>query len=415
MASPPPRLSPERPATCHVVVPGESLQAVVDAAPDRTALCLSPGTYDAPVALARGVVLWGPRDAVVRSRGQGTTVTLGGTGTQLLGVTVDGSGDRFDTTDAGVLVLGAQDARVEGVRLVNATFGILVERSRGVIVRANEVVGNPRTSLGMRGDGIRLWETRDSIVDGNVVRSSRDVVVWFSPNNRVENNDVENSRYGTHLMYSSDAVVANNRYVRDEVGVFVMYSRNVDVDHNIAADAGGSAGMGIGLKESGNVRVRNNLLVHDSVGVYIDESPLQPQDFDAFDRNVFRLDDTAVVFHASPRGTSFRQCSFRDNSVQVRVDGGGDATGITWDENDWSDYAGYDLNGDGIGDAPYELRSLSLDLIDAHPDLAFFAGAPTLALVEAAGRALPVFEPRTVLRDAHPRMSPLPIGGSDAH
>ena len=412
--APPPQLTPDRPASCLVVSPGEPVQRAIDAATDRAALCLSPGTYSGPLQLSRGMVLWGPHDAVVRSSGEGTTVTLTGSGTRLLGLTIDGSGNRFDKVDAAVRVEAAEDAQIEGVRVVHSAFGIIVERSRRVAVRANEIVGNRQLTLGMRGDAIRLWETRDSVVEGNDVHDSRDVVIWFSPHNRVENNRIDGSRYGTHLMYSSDAVVARNRYVRDEVGVFVMYSRNVDVDHNLAADEGSSAGMGLGLKESGNVHAHGNMFIHDSVGLYVDNSPFEPKDVDDFESNVFRLDGTGVIFHSTPHRTSFRSCSFRDNSAQVRVDGGGDALGVVWDGNDWDDYSGYDLNGDGVGDVPYTLRSLSADLLDAHPNLAFFAGAPTLALVEAAGRALPLFEPRTILRDAHPRMAPLPLGGLDA-
>jgi hypothetical protein len=74
----------------------------------------------------------------------------------------------------------------------------------------------------------------------------------------------------------------------------------------------------------------------------------------------------------------------------VRVDGGGDALGIEWDRNDWDDYRGYDLDGDGVGDVPYELRSLSNELRARYPDLAFFDGSPTVALTgtaQALGRA----------------------------
>jgi nitrous oxidase accessory protein len=407
--------SPPRPASCRALTSAEPLQAAIDESRPGTALCLEPGTYPGPIRVDHGVVLWGPRDAVVASSGQGTTVDLRGAGTQLLGLTVRGSGHRFDTTDAAVKVSFSEDARVEGVRVVGATFGIIVERSKRVTVRSNEVVGSGDLSLGMRGDGIRFWETEDSILQDNDVHDSRDVVVWYSPRNHIEGNRVTRSRYGTHLMFSRDTVVVRNRYVGNEVGVFVMYTRDVRVEDNLMAGATGAAGMGLGLKESGNVVARGNRIIQDSVGVYVDTSPLQPDDVDVLAQNVFRLDQTAIVFHAPPRGTRIVSNSFRDNAAQVRVDGEGDALGIEWEGNDWDDYRGYDLNGDGTGDVPYELRSLSGELTARHPQLDLFAGSPVLAIIEAAGHVFPLLEPRTLLRDPRPRMRATSLEYADAN
>ena len=103
--------------------------------------------------------------------------------------------------------------------------------------------------------------------------------------------------------------------------------------------------------------------------------------------------------------------SFRDNRTQVRVEGRGDALRVEWSRNDFDDYAGYDLDGDGLGDVPHEVRSLSEDLTARFPNLAFFRGAPALSLVELAGQVVPLFRARTLLRDPEPRMSPLAVTG----
>jgi hypothetical protein len=39
------------------------------------------------------------------------------------------------------------------------------------------------------------------------------------------------------------------------------------------------------------------------------------------------------------------------------------------------------------------------------PALAFFRGTPAMALAEAIGRIVPLFEPRLVLSDPEPRMA----------
>ena len=102
------------------------------------------------------------------------------------------------------------------------------------------------------------------------MRDGRDVVVWYSPGNRVVRNTFLRGRYGSHLMYSSDTIVEGNRAVGNVVGLFVMYSRNVTVRGNLLAGSAGAAGIGLGCKESGNLTVEHNLFLRDTTGVYLD-------------------------------------------------------------------------------------------------------------------------------------------------
>jgi nitrous oxidase accessory protein len=319
-------------------------------------------------------------------------------------VTVDGSGGRYDLLDAAVHVSG-RGARVEGVRVRNAVFGILVERASGATVRGNRVDGDAGQALGLRGDGIRLWEAYDSVVEDNRLADSRDVVLWYASRNRVTRNRIEGGRYGAHLMYSHGNQIVGNRFVGNVTGLFVMYSRGVEIRDNLFADSGGAAGMGLGLKESGDLRVLGNLFVHNTIGVYVDTSPLWPDDRNRFEGNLFRLNGVAVSFLGRAAGNEFRGNGFRDNQLQVQVDGRGDARQAAWRSNQFDDYAGYDLDGDGAGDVPYELRNLTSDLVAEAPALAFFRGTPAFALAEAIGRIVPLFEPRLVLSDPAPRMT----------
>ena len=68
-----------------------------------------------------------------------------------------------------------------------------------------------------------------------------------------------------------------------------------------------------------------------------------------------------------------------------------------------------DFDEDGVGDVPYELRSLSTALISRYPDLSFFRGSASLSLVSAVGEMVPLLAPHPVLRDEHPRMRALPF------
>ena len=396
------RVQVARPAGCVDLALDEGLARRMQAARAGEVLCLAPGRWVGQLDVPAGVTVWGPPETTIVSVGQGTTVRLAA-GAQLYGLTVDGSGGRFDVLDAAIHLEG-EGGVVEGVLVRHAFFGILAERARRVRIRGNHVAGLGGESLGLRGDGIRLWETHDSLVEANLVEDARDCVVWYSRHNRVVGNAIHRGRYGTHFMYSHDNEVSGNLYSANEVGIFAMYSRSLSIHHNALLHSGGAAGMGLGLKESGDLHVHHNLIARNTLGLFLDSSPLEPGDTITVEDNMVQLSDVGVAFLSSQSRVTFRGNTFRDNRTPVRVEGGGDALGLTWDHNDWDDYAGYDLDHDGVGDVPYELRDLADGLVARSTDLTFFTGTPALALVSLAGHVAPLMAPKPVLIDARPRL-----------
>jgi nitrous oxidase accessory protein len=392
------------PAGCRELPPGDDLPARLALATPGTRLCLAPGRHAGPLRVGAGVTLAGPREAVLA--GGDTVVTLAGAGAALEGLTIEGSGRRFDRLDAAVFVT-ADDVRIERIAIRGALFGIRAERVRGLSILDNDIHGDPTRPFGLRGDGIRLWEVRGSTLTGNRLADGRDLVAWYAPHNRFQRNRVEGGRYGLHFMYSHDNLVRDNVFADDVVGIFVMYSRRVTLERNQLLRSGGAAGIGLGMKEAGDLRVRGNLFVANTTGVFVDTSAGDPAERNRFEGNEFRFHDRALLFHGAVEHNEFLGNLFRDNRVNVAVEGRGDARAALWRGNAWDDYVGYDLDGDGIGDLPYQPASLSNDWIAEIPALAFFRGTLALGAVEWIARALPLFEPTLLLIDAEPRL----VGG----
>ncbi len=398
------RPAPPRPAQGVDVAAGDALRAAVAAAAPGSTLRLADGVHEGPIAIDKALTIWGSAEAVIRTSGTGTTVDVAAAGVRLLGFTVDGSGGRFELTDAAVRVR-ADDVLLEGLQVRNALFGILVEQSNRATVRNNFVAGNGEPALGLRGDGIRLWEVRDSVVEQNEAHDCRDVVVWYSERCRLLGNHVRGSRYGTHFMYCHDIEVERNTYADNVVAIFVMYSHRVRLRDNTLARSGGAAGMGLGVKESDGLEIERNRILFNTKGIYLDNSPIDRNEHNRFRHNEIAMGEGAVVFHGPAAGNEFTGNSLHDNHAQVQVQGGGDARAAVWSGNHFDDYQGYDLDADGHGDIAYELRSLSGELTAKQPDLLFFRGMPALDLVEITGRVLPMFAPTTVIVDPKPSMA----------
>jgi nitrous oxidase accessory protein len=210
-------------------------------------------------------------------------------------------------------------------------------------------------------------------------------------------------------MHSHDNVVRGNRYQQNAVGVFVMYSRGIEIEDNFFLDAFGASGLGIGIKDSGNVEVRGNTFVRNSAAIYVDNSPVAIDERNVLEGNAFRLGRAGLLFHGRARGNEIRGNAFSSNRDHVVVEGGGDALDAEWAGNHFDDYAGYDLDGDGTGDVPYEVRSLSSELSGTHPAVQYFRGTASFGVVDALGKLVPLFSPRVLMRDERPAVSD-PVG-----
>jgi nitrous oxidase accessory protein len=361
--------------------------------------------YHGPFVVSRAVTLRGSGSGtVIDGGGQGSVVSLSAPGSVLEDVTVQNSGRRNTSEDAAVRMTG-DGSRAARLRVKNSLFGISVGPCKRCVVERVHVVGDGGHSQ-VAGDGIKLWEADDSVVRLSLVEQSRDVVVWYSRRVLLEHNQVRDGRYGTHFMYAHDSIVRDSKLTNNVVGIFVMYSARMRIENNVLAGARGAAGIGLGLKESDGVHVSRNWLVANTVGAYLDRSPVSRGTPVRFDANVVALNQVGLRLHGTERGAGFTGNDFRQNAVLAEVEGGGDALGLDFHDNFWSDYGGYDLNRDGVGDVPYQLKQLSSALKEDHPAVRIFEGTPAMLLIDAIAQAVPVLMSRLLLSDQTPSAQP---------
>ncbi len=386
------------------LVAGADLQAAIEAAPEGSTITLASGSYAGPVHVDRAVTIEAEPGAELVGGGKGTVLTVDAADVTLRGLTVSGSGSDGNKDDAGVQVNGDR-FHVLGVHVRDVNIGIDIHGADHGEVGGCDVHGRSELPMGLRGDGLRLWEAQDDQIIDNRLDGVRDVVVWYSSGNLIAANTVSGARYGTHLMHADKNLVAMNHYDNDVVGIFVMYSEGARLFGNTVVGANGSAGMGFGFKESDDLGVIGNRLLSSTTGLYLDGTPHRIGGDAAFIGNLLAYDATGVRIHEAQPGAHFGANDFHEDTVPVAVDGRLDDSAVVFEGNRWSDYAGYDLDDDGFGDLPYEVRSLSGSLQARHPDLAFFSGTPAAELLDLFAKAFPMFAPPAVARDLRPRWS----------
>lgn len=386
-------------------------EALRAAAPGDTIL-VEAGVYREHLVIERPVVLRGRDGAVIDGGGRGIVVTVSAPAT-IDGFTIRGSGAVQSTEDAGLLGENVAGLRIVGNRFEDVLFGIYLKNCPGAVISSNEIAGKP-LPIPLRGDGIRLWYSPGGIISGNTVTQSRDVVIWFSDSTRVSDNVVTESRYGLHYMYSHDNVFERNRFDTNDVGAFIMYSRGITFRENVFANARGTTGRGLGFKDSDDIRAVGNAMVKNAVGISIDNSPSSDRSVNVFVQNVVAYNDVGVSMLPSVARNAFEKNRFIDNVTPVAVTGGGTALGNRWIGNYWSDYEGFDSDGDDRGDTPYVFQRLSDDLLTKHAPLRVFILSPAAASLDVLSRVFPLLRPEAVVIDSTPQVqAPALVAGTE--
>jgi nitrous oxidase accessory protein len=179
----------------------------------------------------------------------------------------------------------------------------------------------------------------------------------------------------------------------------------VEIRGNRITGSVGAIGMGIGFKESSDVLVEGNTIVYCARGVYLDISPYEPDTTNRFLSNRIAYNSVGVEFHSNWHGNVFRGNDFDGNFTQVAVRGGGGASDHLWEGNRWDDYRGFDRDGDGRGDTPYELYAYADRIWMQVPPAAFFRGSPLFEVIDFLDRLAPFTEPTMILRDSAPQFT----------
>lgn len=377
------------------------LQPLLDATPAGGTLRLATGDYAGPATIAKPLVLDGGGKARLVGNGRGSVLTIATSGATVRGLAVGGSGETHDGVDAGILVTGDGNV-LEGNVLDDVLFGIHLKGGN-----RNRIAGNRITGMDLpkaeRGDGLRLWNSHRNAIENNRFERARDLTFMNSPDNRIVGNSFRDGRYGMHIVFSPRLVVEGNHLEHTGTGIVVLYSPGLTVRANHVAHALTDGGGGIVFKESDDALVEDNQIIHCSVGLRVDAPP-EPVGVLTARGNRFAHNVIGAYFYGEAGGHRFERNRFENNLIQIGISAPGAAGANVWEGNYWSDYQGFDRNGDGIGDTPHELWLFADRIWMETPKAAFFRESPLLETLDFLERLAPFSHPYRILRDPKPLM-----------
>ncbi len=381
--------------------PGE---AIANAAAGDT-IHLLGGTYQGNITLDRPLVLEGDGKAVLRGDGSGSVITVIAGGCVIRGLTVEHSGGMLADEDSGILVKSSGN-RIERNELRDILFGIYLLQSDHNTVTGNVIQGRARLGLGERGSGIHIWNSRHNTITGNTIRQVRDGIYFERAYwSVIRGNRLFDLRYGLHYMWSDDNHFEDNLSYDNVSGAAIMYSRRITFHRNVFVHNRGFSSFGILFQDSVDCLAEENVIADNGVGIFMESLRSS-----LLRHNLVALNDVAIQAFSSASGNLFQRNNFVENLSPIRIIGR--KTGTRWSDqgigNYWSNYDGYDLDGNGVGDVPFKIQNVFEHLEGNHPRLRLYLFSPASQALAFAEETFPVIEGSQEF-DFSPLMKPVPL------
>ena len=305
---------------------------------------------------------------------------------------------------AGIFVLKSTNFVIKDNKFDHVFYAFILQRTKYGVVQHNTITGNAKSETSA-GNGIHLWKCSHMRIEQNRISGMRDGIYFeFVSNSHISNNTSKNNvRYGLHFMFSNHNEYHHNEFKNNGAGVAVMFSKFIKMHHNTFHFNWGTASYGLLLKEIYDADINDNIFEQNTIGINIDGCNRINYKNNHFIRNGWALKFTGGCYANIFEYNNFMHNAF-DLSYNSRLNDN------KFEANYWSEYTGYDLDKNGIGDVPFRPVKLFSYVVNKTPETLVLLRSLFVDIINFSEKVSPVFTPNNLL-DNKPLMKPVnPVG-----
>ena len=387
--------------TVKIDSPRSSIKEAVAASAPGDSIYIRKGLYrESNIVINKPLTLIAEQGVVIDGEFHGHILDIQSDSVTVKGFTLQNVKQSYTKDFAAIHTFKSSHFIIEDNILRKAFFGILIENSKFGIIRNNNIVGEAVREENS-GNGIHCWHSaRLQIYDNHVERMRDGIYFEFVKHSRIERNvSLKNVRYGLHFMFSKDNVYIGNRFQNNGAGVAVMFSSKTTMRNNIFTMNWGSASYGLLLKEIYDADIIDNVFHRNTIGINADGANRINFHGNTFDNNGW-----AIRFLGACYGNRIINNNFMHNALDISYKG--NMNGNIFDRNYWSEYTGYDLDKDNIGDVPYRPVKLFSYVVNKTPETIILLRSLFVDIINFSEKVSPIITPDN-LKDNRPLMKPV--------
>ena len=371
-------------STCRIT----SLSQGIAMATPKDTIVVKKGTYlEHNIKIDKPLVIVGNDYPIIDGQFKGEVMTIISDDVTIDGLFIINVGTSYTEDYAAIRVKKSKNFVIQNVVLEKLFFGIYLEKSSYGKVYHNKIVGDAKEEYNS-GNGIQLWYSNHIEIEHNYVVHVRDgIYLEFSDDCLIKNNvSSMNLRYGLHFMFSNNDIYKNNTFENNGAGVAVMFSKKIKMLNNIFRENWGTASYGLLLKEINDAEIIGNTFEENTIGINIEGSNRI-----VYKHNNFIKNGWAIKVRGATYSNHFIENNFLYNSFDLAYNS--KVNDNSFDMNFWSNYTGYDLNKDGIGDVPHRPIKLFSYIVNKTPETIILLRSLFIDVIDFSEKVSPVFTP----------------------
>jgi nitrous oxidase accessory protein len=379
---------------------GESIASAVARAQAGDTVLVARGDYTEHIVIDKALTLQGQGRPTISGAGVGDVIRVRASGVTIAGLIIRDSGVDLGAQNAGVYVVpGSKSVTVADCDLVYNLFGVWLEHADDARVLRNLITGKRDLQSAARGNGIQVFASAGAqIIDNNISFTRDGIYVDVSTHALFRGNKIHHVRYGTHYMNTNHSTWENNESYLNRGGLALMEVRDLIVRNNVTW---GNADHGIMLRTIQDSVIENNIVEGNGRGFFIYDA-----EFNVVRHNTVIRNRIGIHLSAGSSNNQVDGNDFIGNEEQVKFVAARDVEWGRAQGNYWSNYSGWDQNGDGVGDIAYEANDLVDRLNWQYPLVTLLLSSPAVRTLRFVARQFPILRAPSIV-DKHVRMHPL--------
>lgn len=382
-----------------MVQPGQTIAVAIAQAAAGDTIKVARGHYREHLTIDKPLTLQGVGRPTLDGGGVGDVIRIKSPDVTIAGLIIRNSGRDLTAQNAGIYLEPGSDHALIRDNAINYTlFGLWIEKAKNVRVLGNNITGMRDLASAQRGNGIQLYNSHGAEILDNDISFTRDgIYVDVSDHALFRGNRLHHLRYGTHYMNSNYNTWENNESFRNRGGLALMEVRHQIVRNN---RAWGNSDHGIMLRTMQDSLVENNVVAGNGRGFFIYDA-----EYNTLRGNLVIGNRVGVHLWAGSIHNEVEGNDLIGNREQIRYVASRDERWGVKQGNYWSNYVGWDRDGDGIGDVPYEASDLVDRLTWKYPAVKLLLSSPAVQTLRLVARQFPLLRATSIV-DPHPRMRP---------
>lgn len=378
-----------------------SIREAIQFASAGDTVVVEKGIYqEGNIIIDKPLVLLGQDFPVLDGENQNEILTITADSVTVSGFKIQNVGVSYLKDQAGIKLSNSRGSTIRGNQLMNTFFGVMLEESVQCTVSDNEIIGNAENEASS-GNAIHLWYCDSISIKNNIVKNHRDGIYleFVNYSSITENVSEGNLRYGLHFMFSNHDNYLGNTFRNNGAGVAVMFSKQIHMQRNVFEKNWGSASYGLLLKEIYDSEITHNEFTENTSGIYAEGANRCQITHNNFSRNGW-----ALRISGSCDSNVFTKNNFLSNTFDLSTNSQHNYN--TYEGNYWSEYSGYDLDKDGVGDVPYHPVKLFSYVINRVQPSIILLRSLFIDIINFAEKVAPAITPQNLI-DPTPLMKPV--------